>query len=110
MGILHDIGKYFLMIKLSFSKTCKREVLYKQVFKEINDLIIDSIPIVLILSYPILFEHLMNHHHLVVYRMTLSSNNIGLLFDSSCRPHRVCFKSVLDTSKGNIKFFTDVPV
>ena len=36
MGILHDIGKYFLMIKLSFSKTCKREVLYKQVFKEIG--------------------------------------------------------------------------
>ena len=51
MGILHDIGKYFLMIKLSFSKTCKREVLYKQVFKEINDLILDSIQIVSILSF-----------------------------------------------------------
>ena len=51
MGILHDIGKYFLMIKLSFSITCKREVLYKQVFKEINDLILDSIQIVSILSF-----------------------------------------------------------
>ena len=51
MGILQDIGKYFLMIKLSFSKTCKREVLYKQVFKEINDLILDSIQIVSILSF-----------------------------------------------------------
>ena len=51
MGILHDIGKYFLMIKLSFSKTCNREVLYKQVFKEINDLILDSIQIVSILSF-----------------------------------------------------------
>ena len=51
MGILHDIGKYFLMIKLSFSKTCKREVLHKQVFKEINDLILDSIQIVSILSF-----------------------------------------------------------
>ena len=51
MGILHDIGKYFLMIKLSFSKTCKREILYKQVFKEINDLILDSIQIVSILSF-----------------------------------------------------------
>lgn len=51
MGILHDIGKYFLMIKLSFSITCKREILYKQVFKEINDLILDSIQIVSILSF-----------------------------------------------------------
>tara|TARA_Y100000589_G_scaffold263943_1_gene254528 strand:- start:1110 stop:1808 length:699 start_codon:yes stop_codon:yes gene_type:complete len=39
------------MIKTSFVKSCKREVLYKQVFKEINDLVLDSIQIVSILSF-----------------------------------------------------------
>ena len=39
------------MIKVSFSKSCKREILYKQVFKEINDLVLDSIQIVSILSF-----------------------------------------------------------
>mgnify|MGYP003923763943 FL=1 len=39
------------MIKISFSKSCKREILYKQVFKEINDLVLDSIQIVSILSF-----------------------------------------------------------
>tara|TARA_B100001113_G_scaffold353553_1_gene358324 strand:+ start:2984 stop:3718 length:735 start_codon:yes stop_codon:yes gene_type:complete len=51
MNFLQDIGKYFLMIKTSFVKSCKREVLYKQVFKEINDLVLDSIQIVSILSF-----------------------------------------------------------
>ena len=51
MNFLHDIGKYFLMIKISFSKSCKKEILYKQIFKEINDLILDSIQIVSILSF-----------------------------------------------------------
>ena len=51
MSFLHAIGKYFLMIKISFTKTCKREVLYKQIFKEINDLVLDSIQIVSILSF-----------------------------------------------------------
>ena len=51
MIFLHAIGKYFLMIKISFTKTCKREVLYKQIFKEINDLVLDSIQIVSILSF-----------------------------------------------------------
>ena len=51
MNFLHDIGKYFLMIKISFSKSCKREILYKQIFKEINDLVLDSIQIVSILSF-----------------------------------------------------------
>ena len=39
------------MIKISFSKSCKREIIYKQVFKEINDLVLDSIQIVSILSF-----------------------------------------------------------
>jgi len=51
MNFLQDIGKYFLMIKTSFDKSCKREILYKQVFKEINDLVLDSIQIVSILSF-----------------------------------------------------------
>ena len=51
MNFLHDIGKYFLMIKISFYKFCKKEILYKQIFKEINDLVLDSIQIVSILSF-----------------------------------------------------------
>ena len=39
------------MIKISFSKSCKKEILYKQIFKEINDLVLDSIKIVSILSF-----------------------------------------------------------
>lgn len=51
MNYIHDIGKYFLMIRISFSKSCKKSILYKQIFKEINDLVLDSIPIVSILSF-----------------------------------------------------------
>ena len=39
------------MIKTSFTKSCKKEIIYKQIFKEINDLILDSIQIVSILSF-----------------------------------------------------------
>ena len=39
------------MVKLSFTKPCKKNILYKLVFKEINDLVLDSIPIVSILSF-----------------------------------------------------------
>ena len=39
------------MIKISFSKSCKKEILYNQIFKEINDLVLDSIQIVSILSF-----------------------------------------------------------
>ena len=51
MFLIDDIGRYFIMIKLSFVKPCKLRVLKKLIFKEINDLIIDSIPIVVILSF-----------------------------------------------------------
>jgi len=39
------------MIKISFTKSCKKEIIYKQIFKEINDLVLDSIQIVSILSF-----------------------------------------------------------
>ena len=51
MKYLRDIGRYFLMVRSSFTKPCKRNILYKLVFKEINDLVLDSIPIVSILSF-----------------------------------------------------------
>ena len=39
------------MVKISFSRFCKKEVLYKQTFKEINDLVLNSIQIIAILSF-----------------------------------------------------------
>ena len=51
MFYLDDIGRYFIMIRMSFFKPCKWRVLKKLIFKEINDLIIESIPIVTILSF-----------------------------------------------------------
>ena len=51
MFYLSDIGKYFIMIKMSFFKPSKWKILKKLIFKEINDLIIESIPIVAILSF-----------------------------------------------------------
>ena len=51
MFLIDDIGRYFIMIKLSFVKPSKFRVLKRLIFKEINDLIIDSIPIVVILSF-----------------------------------------------------------
>jgi len=51
MFYLSDIGRYFIMIKMSFFKPSKWKVLRKLIFKEINDLIIESLPIVVILSF-----------------------------------------------------------
>ena len=51
MFYLDDIGRYFIMIKLSFMKPSKFKKFSKLIFKEINDLIIESIPIVVILSF-----------------------------------------------------------
>ncbi len=51
MFYLNDIGRYFIMIKMSFFKPSKWKVLRKLIFKEINDLIIESLPIVVILSF-----------------------------------------------------------
>jgi phospholipid/cholesterol/gamma-HCH transport system permease protein len=51
MLYIDDIGRYFLMIKMSFFKPSKWKVQRKLIFREINDLIIESIPIVAILSF-----------------------------------------------------------
>lgn len=51
MGYLHDIGKYFLMIKETFVKPTKRRVLWDLIFKEIDDLIIGSLGIVAFISF-----------------------------------------------------------
>ena len=51
MLYIDDIGRDFLMIKMSFFKPSKWKVQRKLIFKEINDLIIESIPIVAILSF-----------------------------------------------------------
>ena len=51
MLYIDDIGRYFLMIKMSFFKPSKWKVQRKLIFKEINDLIIESTPIVAILSF-----------------------------------------------------------
>jgi len=51
MTYLHDIGKYFLMIKETFVKPTKGKVLRVLVFKEIDDLIIGSLGIVSFISF-----------------------------------------------------------
>ena len=51
MGYLHDIGKYFLMIRETFVKPTKRSVLWDLIFKEIEDLIIGSLGIVAFISF-----------------------------------------------------------
>ncbi|MBL6648770.1 MAG: ABC transporter permease [Flavobacteriaceae bacterium] len=51
MFYLGDIGRYFIMIKMSFFKPSKWKIQRKLIFKEINDLIIESIPIISILSF-----------------------------------------------------------
>jgi len=94
MKFLQDIGKYFLMIKISFTKSCKKEILYKQIFKEINDLVLDSIQIVSILSFFI--------GGVVSIQMALSLENpllsktlIGLCYKRVCH-FRVCPYIYLD--------------
>ncbi|MFT5751170.1 MAG: phospholipid/cholesterol/gamma-HCH transport system permease protein [Flavobacteriales bacterium] len=51
MTYLHDIGKYFLMIKETFVKPTKARVLRDLIFKEIDDLIIGSLGIVAFISF-----------------------------------------------------------
>ena len=51
MFYIDDIGRYFIMIRSSFIKPSKFKILKRLIFKEISDLIIDSIPIVVILSF-----------------------------------------------------------
>jgi len=51
MRYLRDIGSYFLMIKRIFSSFTKGSVLKELVFKEIEDLIISSLGIVVFISF-----------------------------------------------------------
>jgi phospholipid/cholesterol/gamma-HCH transport system permease protein len=48
---LSQIGKYFLMLKETFNKPTKWSVMKGLIFKEIDDLIIDSIGIVAFISF-----------------------------------------------------------
>ena len=48
---LSQIGRYFLMIQEIFSKQTKWSVMKKLIFKEIDDLIIDSLGIVAFISF-----------------------------------------------------------
>ena len=51
MKYLRDIGSYFLMLKKVFGSFTKTSVLRHLIFKEINDLIISSLPIVAFISF-----------------------------------------------------------
>ncbi|GHC49054.1 MlaE family ABC transporter permease [Ulvibacter litoralis] len=51
MKYIEDIGSYFIMLKKIFSSPTKTSVLKELIFKEIDDLIIDSIPIVAFISF-----------------------------------------------------------
>ncbi len=51
MKYLRDIGSYFLMLKKVFSSPTKRSVMRELIFKEINDLIINSLGIVSFISF-----------------------------------------------------------
>jgi len=51
MKYLHDIGSYFLMLGSVFSRPTKASVLKKLIFKEVDELIINSIGIVAFISF-----------------------------------------------------------
>lgn len=51
MRYLHDIGEYFLMWKGVFSRMTKGSVLRKLIFQEVDDLIINSMGIVIFISF-----------------------------------------------------------
>ncbi len=51
MKYFRDIGSYFIMLKRVFSSPTKRAVMKELIFKEIDDLIIDSLGIVSFISF-----------------------------------------------------------
>jgi phospholipid/cholesterol/gamma-HCH transport system permease protein len=51
MNYIENIGKYFLMLKLVFSKMTKWSMLKKLIVKEIDDLINNSLGIVAFISF-----------------------------------------------------------
>ena len=50
-GYIEDIGSYFLMLKRTFGSFTKRSVLKELILKEIDDLIIGSLGIVVFISF-----------------------------------------------------------
>ena len=48
---LSQVGRYFLMLKEIFTKQTKWPVMRRLIFKEIDDLIIDSLGIVCFISF-----------------------------------------------------------
>lgn len=51
MNYLRNIGRYFLMLKEVFGRMTKRSILKDLIFKEIDDLIISSLGIVIFISF-----------------------------------------------------------
>jgi len=51
MKYIRDIGSYFMMLRQVFSRPTKTSVLKNLIFKEINDLIINSLGIVVFISF-----------------------------------------------------------
>ncbi len=51
MKYLHDIGQYFIMLKDVFRRMTKASVLRQLIFKEIDDLIINSMGIIIFISF-----------------------------------------------------------
>jgi len=51
MRYLHDIGEYFIMLKDIFRRMTKPSVLRTLIFKEVDDLIINSMGIVIFISF-----------------------------------------------------------
>ncbi|PZW43706.1 phospholipid/cholesterol/gamma-HCH transport system permease protein [Mesonia algae] len=51
MRYLHDIGEYFIMLKDIFRRMTKPSVLKTLIFKEVDDLIINSMGIVIFISF-----------------------------------------------------------
>lgn len=51
MKYIRDIGSYFMMLRQVFSRPTKASVLKNLIFKEINDLIVNSLGIVVFISF-----------------------------------------------------------
>ena len=47
---LEQVGRYFMLMKKVFTKTEKRSIFWKQFFTDVEKLVLDSIPIVAIIS------------------------------------------------------------
>src|SRR5690625_7498910 len=73
---VEDIGSYFNMLKQTFSGFTKGSVLRELIFKEINDLILDSLCIVSFISFcvggVVAIHTALNMDHLFLHKTLLS--------------------------------------